>query len=469
MGLCLSVLVLGVNYLAYWLFLVPLLPEQAGSLVVRLLPLALFSILLHAIGVLARPFLLLSTTVALGLFFTLMAVVLDRVRPKVQGLLFPILVAGLGAAIALAAATPGEGASGVVIEVALLAVTAAAASAARPLAAGSARGVDEEGRRELLRNLFFSAVTLSFLGIGYFNLRRFLSALGTGQGARAVTEVTPVRDFFVVSKNLGGDPAVQAASWRLVLPDAHVLTYGELLALPSQQLELTLECISNDVGGTLISNGVWQGPRLQDLLARAAVPSDATYLLIESVDGYTESIPLASLPVDAMLATHLNGLPLPSIHGFPARILLPGRYGMKQPKWVTRLRVSSRNELGYWEQRGWDERAIVKTTSRIDAPADGSLVAAGTIGISGIAFAGDRRVASVELKWDGTGWHEAELEREFSAYAWRFWHLDVSLKAGRYGIAVRARDGLGQLQSELPAPTLPSGAAGLHQISLEVR
>jgi hypothetical protein len=193
-------------------------------------------------------------------------------------------------------------------------------------------------------------------------------------------------------------------------------------------------------------------------------------MLMESADGYTESFRLSELTDDHLLATQLNGSALTPQHGYPARFIFPGHYGMKQPKWVTRIKFSGRDQPGYWENNGWDERAIVKTMSRIDAPADGAALPAGTVRFSGIAFAGSRRIGGVELSWDGRRhWQAADLADEFSPYAWRFWHLSASLPAGHYRVEVRARDGEGALQSAASAPTLPNGADGYHGIVLDIR
>jgi DMSO/TMAO reductase YedYZ molybdopterin-dependent catalytic subunit len=157
------------------------------------------------------------------------------------------------------------------------------------------------------------------------------------------------------------------------------------------------------------------------------------------------------------------------MHGFPARFIFPGRYGMKQPKWVTRIGFSASDKPGYWENNGWDERAIVKTMSRIDQPTDGAALAAGSVQFAGIAFAGARRISGVELSWDGgRSWQPAELQAEFSPYAWRFWQLNTSIAAGHYNVKVRARDGEGTLQSSKSAPTLPNGADGYHTITLDL-
>ena len=465
-GLSAGTLALGADYLAHALFAVPLLPEQAGYILLKLLPLSTFASLLKALGVLARPLLLVGATVVIIAAYGAAAMLTARLFPRGYVLVLAGLAAVAGAVVAIVAFSPSDSPLGVVAEVVLLAGTA-------PLVDRVLRGFAtpsplDEDRRILLRNIFFGAVGIALLGIGYANVRRFATALAIKEGSRTLTELTPVGDFYVVSKNISGDPVVNASAWRLNLP-GRSLTYDELLALPARQLELTLECISNEIGGTLISNGIWKGPRVSDVLALTTPPSNATWMLMESADGYTESFQLRDLTSDHLLATHLNGDPLSSTHGFPARFIFPGRYGMKQPKWVTRIGFSSSDKPGYWENNGWDERAIVKTMSRIDRPADGAALAAGSVQFAGIAFAGARRISAVELSWDGgRSWQPAELQAEFSPYAWRFWQLSTSIAAGHYSVKVRARDGEGTLQSSKSAPTLPNGADGYHTIALDL-
>jgi DMSO/TMAO reductase YedYZ molybdopterin-dependent catalytic subunit len=459
------VLALGLDYLAHAVIGVPLLPEQAGYLLVKVLPLSVFENLLKALGVVARPLLLVGATVVIVGAYGLASVLTTRLLATRAILGLTALVAVVSGAIALVAATPGDAVAAIVAEVVLLAgVVPLTDSLITRLGSASPENAE---RRILLRNLFFGAVGIAVLGVGFVDVRRFLTALAMKEGSRADSEITNVSDFYVVSKNLGGDPVVDGSTWRLDLP-TRTLTYEQLLALPSQRLELTLECISNDVGGTLISNGLWQGPRVSDVLALTTVPSDAVWMLMESTDGYTESFRLSELTPDHLLATHLNGAPLPPQHGYPARFIFPGHYGMKQPKWVTRIRFAATDQPGYWENNGWDEQAIVKTMSRIDAPADGAALPAGTVRFSGIAFAGARRISGVELSW-GEGWQPADLAAEFSPYAWRFWNLTASLKAGHYHVQVRALDGQGTLQSAASTGTLPNGADGYHTILLDVR
>jgi hypothetical protein len=440
-GVGAGVLALGADYLAHALFAVPLLPEQAGFLLLKVLPLSAFENMLKALGVLARPLLLLAATVVIIALYAVATVLSARLFPRVYVAVVTGLAAVVGATIPLVD---------------------------RVLDGLASAGTVNEDRRILLRNLFYGAVGIAVLGIGYVNVRRFVTALAITQGTRASTEITDVNDFYVVEKDLGGGPVVNASTWHLNLP-TRSLTYQELLAVPSQQQELTLICISNDVGGTLISNGIWRGPRVSDVLALTTVPSDAVWMLMESADGYTESLRLRELTPDHLLATHLNGAPLTSQHGFPARFLFPGHYGMKQPKWVTRIRFSGSDQPGYWENNGWDERAIIKTMSRIDRPTDGTAVAAGSIQFGGIAFAGSRRISGVELSWDGgRTWQAADLHTEFAPNAWRFWQLTISLPAGHYKVSVRARDGEGTLQTSKTTGTLPNGADGYHSIALDL-
>ena len=465
-GIGAGVLALGADYLAHALFAVPLLPEQAGFLLLKVLPLSAFESMLKVLGVLARPLLLLAATLVIIAVYGAATLLSARVFPRVYVLVVTGLAAVVSTILAIMAFSPGDSTIGVAVEVVLLAVTLPLVD--RVLDALVSAGTVNEDRRILLRNLFYGAVGIAVLGIGYANVRRFTTALAITEGNRAASEVTDVKDFYVVSKNLAGDPVVNASTWRLNLP-TRSLTYAELLALPSQQQELTLECISNDVGGTLISNGIWKGPRVTDVLALTTVPTDAVWMLMESADGYTESFHLRELTPDHLLATHLNGAPLTPQHGFPARFLFPGHYGMKQPKWVTRIRFSASDQPGYWENNGWDELAIVKTMSRIDRPADGTALAAGSIQFGGIAFAGSRRISAVELSWDnGRSWQAAELHAEFAPNAWRFWQLTASLAAGHYKVSVRARDGEGTLQTSKTAGTLPNGADGYHSITLDL-
>ena len=288
--------------------------------------------------------------------------------------------------------------------------------------------------------------------------------------------LTPNRDFYRVSKNLF-DPSVDARSWRLRV-GGHVergfeLTYAELRALAGAVDQLTtLSCISNPVGGDLISNARWTGVPLRALLQQARLRPGVVDLRFEAADGYTDSIPLEkALHPETLVAWAMNGEPLPHAHGFPARLVVPGIYGMKHVKWLTRIEAVTEDVLGYWEVRGWSDEAVVRTLSRIDAPRDGATVGPAPIYVAGIAFAGDRGISRVELSADGGhSWHPAEVEPAPNSMTWVRWVWRWQApRPGRYTLAVRACDGRGIWQDPAQRPPLPDGATGLHRIRVTWR
>ena len=233
---------------------------------------------------------------------------------------------------------------------------------------------------------------------------------------------------------------------------------------------VTLECVSNPVGGRLMSTGRFEGPRLSDILARARPQPATRHVAFRASDGYSESLPLEELRPDVLVALTLNGAPLPNAHGFPARIVVPGRYGMKGPKWLEAIELVDSAAGGYWEAKGWGAAAIVKTTSRIDTPADGAKLIGSAIRVAGVAFAGSRGVSRVE--WsddDGTTWRSADLEAGMSPFSWRMWSAHWRpRRPGPYSLTVRATDGSGELQSDRASNSFPGGSTGLHAITVSV-
>jgi DMSO/TMAO reductase YedYZ molybdopterin-dependent catalytic subunit len=293
--------------------------------------------------------------------------------------------------------------------------------------------------------------------------------------AGPVPEITPVANFYVVSKNFT-DPVVSASGWTLRvsgLVDRPLrLDYSQLQKLPPVTEVVTMECVSNDVGGPLMSTGSFTGVPLRDLLVMASPQPRAGAVLFRARDGFTESIPLKTVMDDPsiLVAHQLGGQPLPEKHGFPARMLIPGRYGMRAPKWLDEIALTASEEGGYWEGQGWDHQAVVKTTARFDAPADGAVVPAARVSLAGVAFAGTRGVQAVEWSADGgRTWTAARLSPPLSALTWVLWRADWNPpRAGAYSLQVRARDGSGQLQSSQVAPSFPSGASGYHTIHVDV-
>ncbi|MCM8745029.1 molybdopterin-dependent oxidoreductase [Thermomicrobium sp. CFH 73360] len=333
-------------------------------------------------------------------------------------------------------------------------------------------------RRQLLRVLVAGGLLLSLGAAG-----RLLSALQVRSRPRGTVDarglppaLTPVGDFYVVSKNLS-DPMVDGGTWRLRIHGrvtrALELDLATIRTRPSTRMISTLECISNDVWGPYISTGEWIGVPLRDLLLEAEPQHPVVEVILRAADGYSDSIPLSlALQPSVLLAYGLNGQTLPPEHGFPLRLVVPGIYGMKNVKWITEIELSDTDYFGFWQQRGWSDTAVVQIHSRIDVPRGGSVLPIGQdVFVGGIAFAGDRGIARVELSTDGgTTWQDVEREAPLSRFSWvRWWTMWRPTVPGRYRLVVRAWDGTGALQEEQERPPLPEGATGFHRITVEVR
>jgi DMSO/TMAO reductase YedYZ molybdopterin-dependent catalytic subunit len=288
-------------------------------------------------------------------------------------------------------------------------------------------------------------------------------------------EITPVEHFYVVSKNFS-DPVVDPSRWGLHvggLADSPLtLSLDQLRALPSVSQYVTMECISNDVGGGLMSTGSFTGVPLRELIAMSSPRRQGTWVAFSAVDGYTESVPMSLVQgaPEILVAYGLDGAALPAGHGFPARIVLPGRYGLKGPKWLQAINLVDRESGGYWEQQGWDHNAVIKTTARIDSPQDGEIVKQGALTLAGVAFAGTRGIGKVEYSTDGgSTWRPAQFSPPLSPYTWVLWQADWSPPSeGAYTLAVRATDGTGALQAAHAGPSYPDGASGYHTIGIDV-
>jgi len=298
--------------------------------------------------------------------------------------------------------------------------------------------------------------------------------------------ITSNDDFYIVTKNAGGDPILRAADWRLLI-DGEVnkrteVGYAALRTLPSIELTKTLECISNLVaqcelapfGCDLISNARWRGVRLIDVLQLAGgVKSEATYITTISADEYTTALPIeVALDPDTLVVFEMNGEILPREHGYPARLLVPGRYGMKNAKWLTGLRLTRREVVDWYGQRHWSKDGIVKAMTRIDVPTPSSPVASGTYNIAGVAYAGDRGIRSVEYSADGGAtWHTADLlEPALGRDTWVRWIGRFAIEAGASASLVsRAIDATGAMQVEAFGLAQPDGASGWHRLDVKAR
>jgi DMSO/TMAO reductase YedYZ molybdopterin-dependent catalytic subunit len=226
------------------------------------------------------------------------------------------------------------------------------------------------------------------------------------------------------------------------------------------------------VGGDLISNALWKGVKFRDIIALAGgVSPKAVRFALRAADGYTEGIPVVeAMHQDTMLAYEMNGERLPHSHGFPVRMLAPGLFGMKNPKWLTKIEAVSTQFTGYWQASGWSDEAVVQTTGIIRVPNKNALPL-GEIELGGVAYSGDRGIQEVEVSADdGKTWKKADLKKPLGPYTWTFWAaLWTPTGPGQYTLKARARDGGGLLQTSKETPTLPDGATGYHAIRVRVR
>ncbi|HEU5348583.1 MAG TPA: molybdopterin-dependent oxidoreductase [Ktedonobacterales bacterium] len=285
-------------------------------------------------------------------------------------------------------------------------------------------------------------------------------------------EVTANEKFYYVSKNFVGDPQIDGKTWKLTITGSVTnpvtLTYDQLRALPAVERYHSLECISNEVGGNLMSNALFRGARLADLLDYAVIRPGANELIFRAADDYSDRLHLSqAMDPMSLIVYEINGAPLPQAHGYPARLLIPGLYGMKNGKWLTSLEVSSGDYLGYWETRGWTKEATVKMTSRIDLPTDGAVLTTKPTWIAGVAYAADRGIGRVEVSTDaGATWHTATLRRPLGALTWVLWQYQWQPTSGSHVLAVRAIDLDGNVQTATEAPPLPDGASGFHAVQV---
>jgi DMSO/TMAO reductase YedYZ molybdopterin-dependent catalytic subunit len=250
------------------------------------------------------------------------------------------------------------------------------------------------------------------------------------------------------------------------------ITYDELLDLAGTEADVTLSCVSNEVGGALVGNARWLGVPLPELLDRAGVQPRATQVVGRSVDGWTGGFPVEAA-LDgrpALVAVGMNGEPLPAKHGFPVRLVVAGLYGyVSDTKWLSEVELTTFDAYdAYWIERGWSRYGPIKTQSRIDVPAAGARVAAGTVAVAGVAWAGERGISAVEVAVDEGGWQQAELADELATTSWRQWLLRWDAPPGQHTLRVRATDGGGETQTSALAPPAPDGATGHHTVRVTV-
>ncbi len=288
--------------------------------------------------------------------------------------------------------------------------------------------------------------------------------------------VTPRADFYRVDTNLTV-PVVDVGSWSLTIDgdvDEEVsLSFDDLAAMDVVERDITMTCVSNEVGGRLVGAARWLGVPLRDVLDRAGIENTgADQILSTAVDGFTISTPL-DVALDGrntLIAFGMNGEPLPREHGFPVRLLTPGIYGyVGSTKWLERLTLTTyAAQEAYWTKRKWAEQAPIKISSRVDTPRPLSTADAGQIVIGGVAWAQPEGVAKVEIRIDGGEWQETKLGPSAGAEYWRQWYFPWEADSGSHRIAVRATDRAGDVQISERATPFPDGASGIQEVVVNV-
>ncbi len=480
---------------------IPFPPVAVAQAVIRGAPGGLDAFFITNLQHAARPAAVIGAGVGFLVVATLLGLFLPRLRRALGGRTEAAAIMLALPLYAVAALTfrPSTGDVGrIPYALALVPIFVAAVwvgvLAFRRVARGPAHGDPDVARREVVRAMWVGGA--GFL-LGWANIGRAVfrrpdpgktrlavrgpvspaarpsAAPGDAPFARIpglTPEITPNGRFYTVNEELF-PPDVDPETWRLqiggLVERPFRLSYRQLTAMPAVEQFLTLECVSNKIGGPLISTAKWTGVRLRDLLDRAGVRAGAVEVVSRSVDGFADSVPIDdALAPPTLVAFGMNGTQLPRAHGFPARILVPGYFGMKQPKWLGSIEVVARPFLGYWEQRGWIKEAVVKTMSRIDTPQDGEVN--GAVTVAGIAFAGDRGISRVEVSTDGgRTFADAELKTPLSELTWRQWRFRFTpAPGGRAAILVRATDGRGRTQTSAVTPPEYSGATGLDGVEV---
>ncbi|MEA1903596.1 MAG: molybdopterin-dependent oxidoreductase [Actinomycetota bacterium] len=286
--------------------------------------------------------------------------------------------------------------------------------------------------------------------------------------------IVPNADFYRIDTAFSV-PRVDLQDWTLtvrgLVERPYTIDYFDLLDMRTIERDVTLSCVSNDVGEGLVGNARWQGVPLTEILDRAGVQDNAEQIVGRSVDDFTVGFPVEAAydGREALVAVGMNGEPLPFEHGFPARLVVAGLYGyVSATKWLSEIVLTGWDEFNaYWIPRGWSKEAPIKTQSRVDTPRRNEVIPPGPRSVAGVAWAPSRGIEKVEVQLgDDAGWVEAELSEALSENSWVQWRVDWDVPIGAHHIRVRATDGTGETQTEEIRPPAPDGATGWHTISV---
>ncbi|MCW2513649.1 MAG: sulfite oxidase-like oxidoreductase [Mycobacterium sp.] len=461
-----------------------------GSAVIDLTPGPVKEWAIQLFGTSDKLFLTVVVLVGIGVIAALTAQYETRRRPVGSIAIVVAGVIGCAAVLSRAGATPVD-------VVPTLLGTACGVLVLRMLVAGRFAGAPDQGRRH-------SLVTLGFLGAGVAAgvagavLSRLTSSVAQDRNAFAVPTaptaapavppavqppgvelspfITPNADFYRIDTALSV-PQLSRADWRLKIHgmvDREVtLTFDDLEGFEVVEEIVTMTCVSNPVGGDLISTAKWTGYRVRDLLAGAGVHPDADMVLSRSIDGFTAGTPVEALTQqrDSLLAIGMNDAPLPTEHGYPARLVVPGLYGyVSATKWVVDLELTRFDRAkAYWTELGWSAHGPIKTESKIEVPRSGADVARGPTTFGGVAWAQPRGVKAVDVRIDDGPWQPAQLGASYSEDTWRLWSFPWQAnEPGPHTVTVRATDGSGAVQTSDVADVVPDGATGWHTVAFNV-
>src|SRR6202158_2854322 len=325
------------------------------------------------------------------------------------------------------------------------------------------------GLGTLLAYAVYRSLAYGF-GASYVNVKGY-EKFGPEAALRAIA---PVDQFYVTSSH--GEPAVDVNKWLLTIDglvtDPLHFDYDDVRKLAPYETTLTLECISNEIAGGLIDNGSWRRTLLRALLERARLKQNAKYAILYAAEGYTTGHTTERLLRGAnFLAYEMDGEPLTRIHGFPLRTMMPGTYGMKTPKWLTRIELVDKSHLRYWGWMGWSDTGGRQLQSVIDDPRGAEKISGENFVITGWAITDEVGVAKVEISTDGgDAWNACQIFSNSSpSQAWALWrYVWVNPPRGKHEIQVRATDANGKLQTSSRSGEWPDGATGLHSVSVEV-
>src|SRR5438445_1061029 len=333
------------------------------------------------------------------------------------------------------------------------------------------------------RAFVLSAIGVVAAGGGVALVRKLYRAAtfsydGTQYKGRIVEPITPNELFYCVTKNVV-DPRVNVDLWHLevngLVQNRATWRFQDLLGFEATEQETTLMCISNGLDAGLISNAMWKGLPLRDLLDQAAPLSNAARVRLYGVDNYTDTIPLEkAMDPTTLLAYEMNGVPLPHRHGYPLRAIVPGYFGEKHVKWLTRIELTGDNVKGFYETQGWGPDFMTPTRSRIDAPDHESRFSlgqlSGPIEVKGIAFGGDRGISRVEISDDdGETWTDGNVHYPGTKLTWALWTYQWRPDGpDDYTLVVRATDGEGPVQAGGEDRSPFSGVTGFHKIAVHV-